>query len=331
MSTAGRTGTMPALSVVLPTWDTFDALRRTVSHLTAQTVAGSIELIICAPSADRLGLDRAATTGLHSVRVLEAGELVATGPIRARAVREASAPIVAFSEDHCFPDPDWAEALLAAHAEPHAAIGPAVCNANPETATSWADLHLGYGRWLAPGRRGVVDMLPGHNSSYKRDVLLGYGAELDRLMEAETVLFWDLRRRGHTLLFEPGARVAHTNFAHPTVFLDVQWHLGRVFGATRAAGWSVPRRVAYAIAAPAIPLIRLGHTVRAAIANGTPLRSLLRATPVLVAGLAVDCVAQATGALFGAGRSVARLTAYEFHRADVNRTGRPPAAAFPAG
>lgn len=330
MDASGQTVAGPALSVILPTWDTFDALRRTVNHLMSQTVAASIELIICAPSAAGLGLDPAATAGLHSVRVLEAGALRETGPIRARAIREASAPVVAFAEDHCFPDPDWAEALLAAHAEPHAAIGPAVRNANPETATSWADLHLGYGRWLAPGRRATVDMLPGHNSSYKRDVLLDYGAELDRLMEAETVLFWDLRRRGHTLLFEPAARVAHTNFAHPAVFLDVQWHLGRVFGAMRAARWSMPRRLAYALAAPAIPLIRLGHTVRAAIANGSPIRHLIHAAPVLVAGLAVDCAAQATGALFGAGRSVARLTAYEFHRAEVNRTGRPPAMYVPA-
>ena len=35
-------------------------------------------------------------------------------------------------------------------------------------------------------------------------------------------------------------------------------------------------------------------------------------------------LAQATGMLLGEGTSVERLAAYEFHRSDVNRTGRPP-------
>jgi glycosyl transferase family 2 len=316
----------PALTVVLPTWDTFDALRTTVAHLTAQTVAESIELIICAPSAERAMVDAETVRGLHSVRVLETGPLRETGPVRARAVREAAARVVAFAEDHCFPYPDWAEALLAAHAEPHAAVGPAVHNANPESTISWADLLIEYGRWVAPGRRREVEMLPGHNSSYKRDVLLAYGNQLDSLMEAETVLFWDLRRRGYTLLFEPAARVRHTNFSRLRPFLHVQWHLGRAFAGKRAEPWSLARRAAYALASPAIPFIRLSHVFRAAIENRVPLWRLVLISPVVVAGLAVDCVAQATGAAFGGGRSTVQLTAYEFHRGDVNRTRQPPAA-----
>lgn len=314
----------PALTVVLPTWDTFDALRTTVEHLAAQTVAGFIELIICAPEAERLKVDAEAVRAFHSVRVLEAGPLKETGPIRARAVREASANVVAFAEDHCFPYPDWAAALLAAHAEPYAAVGPAVYNANPESHISRADLLIEYGRWLAPGRRREVEMLPGHNSSYKREVLVQYGQELDSLMEAETVLFWDLRRRGYTLLFEPAARVKHTNFNRLRPYLTVKWHLGRTFGGKRAEPWSVVRRAAYALASPAIPVIRLSHVVRAAIANRVPLRQLVLMLPAMLTGLAVDCVAQATGAVFGAGGSTARLTAYEFHRGEVNRSQRPP-------
>jgi len=313
----------PALTVVLPTWDTFDALRTTVEHLTAQTLAGSIELIICAPSAERVAVDAEAVHGLHSVRILEVGSMTVMGSVRARAVREAAAHVVAFAEDHCFPYPDWAEALLAAHAEPHAAVGPAVYNANPESTISWADLLIEYGRWIAPGRRREVELLPGHNSSYKRDVLLQYGPELDSLMEAETVLFWDLRRRGYTLLFEPAARVAHTNFSRLEPYLHVLWHLGRAFGGKRAEPWSVARRTAYALAAPAIPFIRLSHVVRTVIDNRVPLRRLVVIAPALFAGLAVDCVAQATGAAFGAGRSTVLLNAYEFHRGEVNRTRHP--------
>ena len=84
------------------------------------------------------------------------------------------------------------------------------------------------------------------------------------------------------------------------------------------------RRIGYALAAPAIPLIRLSHVMRGAIENRSAVRPLLAAAPVILAGLAVDCVAQATGVVCGAGGSMARLTAYEFHRSEVNRTGRAP-------
>lgn len=317
----------PSLTVVLPTWDSFDALRTTVEHLNAQTMAGSIELIICAPSTERARVDAEAVRALHSVRVLETGTLRETGPMRARAVREAAADIVAFAEDHCFPFPDWAEALVAAHAAPHAAVGPAVYNANPETRVSWADFVLEYGRWAAPRRRQEVELLPGHNSSYKRDILLQYGDALDGLMEAETVLFWDLRRRGHTLLFEPAARVRHTNFSRMGAYLKVMWDLGRSFGAKRAEPWSPARRAGYALAAPAIPLVRMSHVARMVVAKQFPWRRFISSSPALLAGLAVDCIAQATGAAFGAGQSIVRLTTYEFHRAETNRTGRPPARA----
>lgn len=316
--------TPPAITAILPTWDTFDALRTTIAHLGRQTIADRIELLICAPDPQRFVVDTVAVSPLHSVRVLDGGDMSVTGPTRARAIREARAKIVAFTEDHSFPDPMWAEALLRAHEEPHAAVAPAIRNANPETQVSWADLLIGYGRWLAPGRRGEMDLLPGHNISYKRDVLLEYGDELDRLMEAETVLLWDLRRRGHTLLFEPAAVTAHTNFSRLRVWIDVQWHLGRVFAHARARDWPFLRRAAFAVASPGIPLVRLYHVVRYGARNGVPGTRIARALPHVVLGLLVDFAAQATGMLLGAGESVARLSSYEFHRAEVNRTGKPP-------
>lgn len=322
--------TKPLISVVLPTWDDFEAIRTTVSHLSRQTIASGIELLICAPDADHFAIDAAAVAGLHSVRVFEADDMSLTGPPRVRAIQAAKSEVIAFTEDHSFPDPGWAEALLRAHDEPHAAVAPAIRNANPETLVSWADLLLGYGRWVAPGRRETLDLLPGHNVSYKRSVLLEYGAELARLMEAETMLHWDLRRRGHSLLLEPAATTAHTNFAKMPVWLDAQWHLGRTFAATRADGWPWLKRLAYALGSPAIPFIRTYHVVRFGHRNGVPMGRILVCLPVLAVGLVVDFLSQATGALFGAGPSQARLAAYEFHRAEVNRTGRPPTRAVPA-
>ena len=308
------TVSLPDLSVVLITPHSFETIRRTLRHLCAQTQASRIELLICVPSAGGFDLDRDAVAALHSTRILEVGEVTASGPARAHAARQASAPVVVYAEDHCFPDPGWAEALLRAHQGPHAAVGPALRNANPETAVSWADFILGYGRWMVPGRAGVVPLLPGHNSSYKREVLQAYGSDLDDLMEAETVLFWDLRRRGHTLYLEPAATTAHMNFEKLRVWLSVTWHLGRVFAAERARGWAWPRRLAYSCAAPLIPIIRLWHALTSVRRNRVDVRQVARALPPIALALVVDAVAQGTGAISGPGSSTPHLTDSEFLR-----------------
>jgi hypothetical protein len=86
--------------------------------------------------------------------------------------------------------------LLAGHAEgTWAAVGPVVCNANPATAVSWANMLLEYAPWTESAERGPVAHLPGHNSSYRRDLLLAYSENLELLMESESILHWTSRPR----------------------------------------------------------------------------------------------------------------------------------------
>ena len=235
---------VPLLSVALLTPDGFEPLRRTVTRVAAQDIASSIELLVLAPAGRDVNIDDALASSFHSVRVLPVAYGAGSGEARAAAVREAQAPVIAFGEDHCFPQDGWASALVDAHREPHAAVGPAVHNANPSTQVSWADLLMGYGPWLAPTTSGARDHLPGHNTSYKRAPLLALGADLPSLMEAETPLQWRLRADGHTLFLDARARVAHTNFEAMTTWLFVSYHAGRVFAATRAMSWPWWRRAA---------------------------------------------------------------------------------------
>jgi hypothetical protein len=80
--------------------------------------------------------------------------------VRWSCVRAASAPIVVFCEDHAFPDPTWAEALIVAHRRPYAAVGPVVRNANPSTVISGADCLIGYGPWLEISQPCEPEHLP---------------------------------------------------------------------------------------------------------------------------------------------------------------------------
>lgn len=324
---SSRASTGPALTVVSITPDRYDTVRRTLRHVRAQTARDEIELLLIAPSRDTLEADESELAEFRWVKIVEVGPLGATGEVRARAVREASAPIVVFTEDHCFPEPEWAAALLARHAGPWAAVGPVLRNANPDTMVSWADLFIAYGPWLAPGVAGPKDHLPGHNSSYKVSVLLEYGDRLAQLMEAESVLQWDLRRCGHQLFLEPAARAAHTNFAHWATFRPVQVMNGRVFADMRRRDWSMPKRVAFAAASPLIPAVRFVRAVRDAHRAGIPVSLLARATPALAAGLLLDGVGQMLGYAFGAGDSLrVDLVCFESHRVERNEREAPQRA-----
>lgn len=306
------------MTVVLGAPDGFGAVRRTVSHLAAQTARAELELLLVVPDPVHIDLNDPAvleaTRGLGSVRVVTSTRSGSGGAARAAGARAARASVVVFAEDHSFPAPDWAAALIAAHRADWAAVGPAIRNANPGTIVSWADLFIGYGPWLAPGRAGVRDYLPGHNSAYKRERLLEYGDSLGDMMEAETVLHWDLRRRGFRLYFEPAATTAHTNFGLWSSWLSVMRMHGRLFAATRARDWPLARRASFAIASPLIPVVRFIRTIRDVLGSGTPWTLVARAAPALAVGVTMDGVGQMLGYALGVGNARQRCASFEANR-----------------
>ena len=123
----------PELSVVLITPDSFETLRRTVGCLVRQTARERIELVIIAPASARIDVDRTLVAPLAGVQVVRLESLTPTGPARAAAIHAARAPVVAFGEEHCFPEPAWAQALIDAHRDAYVAVGPAVTNAKATT------------------------------------------------------------------------------------------------------------------------------------------------------------------------------------------------------
>lgn len=191
----------PALCVVIATPDRYATIRKTIRHLRAQKVRDRLEIVLVAPSAAELGLDESEMRDFHRFHVVEVGPINSTARARAIGVRHASAPVMALAEDHSYPAPGWAEAMIDAHKEGWAAVGPVMANANPRSMISWANLLIEYAPWLEPLTARVAAHLPGHNGSYKRDVLLKYGDRLEAMLDAESVLYWDLRR-GRILTFD---------------------------------------------------------------------------------------------------------------------------------
>jgi len=306
----------PALTVVLAALADGAVLETTLWHLRAQTARERIELVVVTPSRQRLGPLPVDMGGLHDCRVLEVPSVTSCAAANTAGVRAASAPIVALVEDHSFPAPDWAAALLEAHDGPWTAVGPAVVNANPASLAGWSDFVLGYGPWMEPVQAGPQPFLPGHNCSYKRDALLALGDELEAMLEAETVLHFRLAAQGKGLYLEPRACVAHLNLSRWPASLRVRFHSGRVYAAALRNGWSAPRKAAYAVASPLIPFVRFAHCLRQMRVPGR--RGLVpwAAVPGLTLSLLCDGAGQVAGHVAGPGDSETVLSRYEFRRVD---------------
>ncbi len=246
------------------------------------------------------------------MRVVEA-DTTSLSRARAAGVRAAASDVVAFAESHSFPEPGWAEALIAAHSGAWAAVGPAMVNPHRTGSAGWVDFMVDYGQWVPPVAPGPADDLPGHNSSYKRALLLDYGPELERMLDAEWLLHKDLQRRGYALYLEPAAMSRHVSPSRlvPSI---VQWfHYSRGFATSRSRGWPGARRALYAAGSPLIVLVRLRRVIAAMRRTGHA-RLIVPTLPLTLLTLAGSAAGELVGYAVGGGEGAEGTREYELHR-----------------
>lgn len=314
----------PAMSVILVA-ETDNAVQDVLAAFRAQTVREQLEIVLVKPRAAGAAPPPGAGDGFHSVTVVEVDDFHPLWGPRARGVHAARAPVVLLGESHAFPDPGHCQALLHAHRGPWAVVGPGFDNANPATLRSWIGLYMDYGPWVRPDRGRSVDHLPGHNSSYKRAVLLDYGERLEAMLVSSLRRHADLQARGHQLYLEPAARLFHLNVSRPGPWLEERLAAGRVFAAARSRNWGVPRRLLYAAAWPLIPAVRLGRVLRD-MRRAQTAGFILRSLPLLAVGLGLSGLGEGLGYALGAGRATRRVIEMELHKDRYVRPADHPRA-----
>ena len=235
--------------MLLPT-DSFETVEKILACLRAQPRAGRLEIVFVTPSGAGLEDGDTRVHGFAGVRVIEVPDVASLPRARARALRAASAPLVLFAETHAYPNAEYLDRLVEAHAGPWPVVGPAIGNANPGSLMSWASLLMDYGRWVEAEESGPIEDVPGHNSVYKRDLLLALD-DLDELMTADTIMHAELRARGHELYLEPAARVDHLNVSQLRWALVERFESGRDVRrhAVARLGAAAPARVRAGVAA----------------------------------------------------------------------------------
>lgn len=313
--TAPRLG-QPSLTVIIPTIDNYRRIKKTLARLQVQTARAEIEVLIPASSEEALQLDPAAAEGFFDLRIIEVGEIHSLAVAKALAVAEARADWVAFAEDHSWPEPGWAEAIIAAHREGNAVVGPIIRNANPGSTLSWTNYLGCFSRWSHAGLAGKVPQTPWHNSSYQREHLMERQAHLPRLLAVEGILQDELRQQGNSLYLLPTISTDHINISRFGPWILQAFWGGKLYGGSRIEGedWGALKRLAYICGGPLIPIVRLNRLLPE-IRPLTQQHSLMpKILPALALNLVFHAMGEVTGYALGKGDAENQYLEFEARR-----------------
>lgn len=250
--------TSPALTIVLVGRDGYATIRPILACLARQTIADRIEVIAVLPAPGEPGLPESVTGAFHTLESVIVGPITNRGAAAAQGVRHARAPVIAFSENHCFPEPDWAEVSLRHYGDSEVSgVAPVVENGNPETGLSWACYATGYANFVTDGMT-EVDRMPNHNTTYRASELHRRANRLEELLRHEGRLQAEIRADGGRFVMDPKARTRHLNEGTWYLTVGLNYINGCFYGASQTERHGWPQRIARAVAFPlaAVPIFR---------------------------------------------------------------------------
>ena len=201
------------LSVVVVSWARPRALARCLTAL-SQMRSTRFEVVVVA---DEDGRNVARTLPLANRITLIPQDIANISHARNLGIAAAAGDVVAFIDDDAVPEPDWAEAILAAFEDPAlcAATGPVI--GRNGFSLQWGRMatdRTGRDRWLPESdgpRSGETVKIHGTNMAARRSCLALHGG-FDPVFSFyldETDLARRLAQAGEILRYIPGMRVHH--------------------------------------------------------------------------------------------------------------------------
>lgn len=297
---------IPNLSIIIASINGKSYLAECLRALRQQTGHVSAEIIV----ADCVGpsVTDYVRREHPDVHLIPFSERKSVPELRSAGILASCGDIVAITEDHCLPTPDWYTSIWRAHAQhPEPAIGGAVDNAATDRLIDWAVYFCEYSNYISPVPSGIVHDLPGPNVSYKRSALTA----LRDLIEKgywETFLHWRLESQGQQLRSDPSIRVLHKKHFRFEAFLAERFHYARAFAGTRIESISPPRRLFYTIFSlflPPLLIVRIGRRVWS---RGQHLDKFVRALPIILLFMLAWAAGEFVGYIIGPGESALQLT-----------------------
>ncbi|MGH7665462.1 MAG: glycosyltransferase [Gemmatimonadaceae bacterium] len=227
--------------------------------------------------------------------------------LRRRGVEQARGGVVAVIEEHCVAGEGWLRAALDAHATgEYAAVGGPVADNGYPRLVDWVVYFIEYNGSMPPAPSGCVTNLNGANIAYRREVLL---AHLDRLDRGywEVTLHPTLIERGVTLLSVPGMVVHHRGPFGFAYYLRQRYWFSRAYAGARTSSLPASRRLAYLIAAPALPLMLLVRIGARVVRDRRHIRRFAMTLPLFAPALSALVFGEWVGYLRGPGDALTKV------------------------
>ncbi|MBI4914777.1 MAG: glycosyltransferase [Acidobacteria bacterium] len=275
---------LPAVSVIAPSYRSQETLPGFLAALRRQTCA-DFETIVVDSSPDD-ACERIVSRGFPEVRFERAAQRLLPHAARNRGVAVSRGELLVFTDPDVYPEPDWLDRLLAAHAATgHVIAGALACHGARYVDTA---VHFcKFAPFLPGGPERDLDMAPTANLLCSRAAFLRVGAFPADEMQGDVIWSWRAREVGETLRFAPAAVVHHHHFESIPAFLRERQRRGREFAALRAgylrhgAG-----RDLFFLLVSALP-VRLVRVLALTIGHATRAGALRRLTwtlPLVAAG-----------------------------------------------
>ena len=212
MSTS-TTARVPDVSVVIPSWNSARTIGRCLDALLAQQTTLHYEVLVVDSGED----DTAALVAAYADREAPRVQLIRSptrlfpGPARNLGLRQARAPLIAFTDTDCLPDPGWLAALhRASHAGTGAAtqaVGGRILNGTTESLCGTALYLTEFVEFAGTGVRRYAS-IPSCNLAWPRPLLDQHGDFPAVFWGEEYILNTRLPEQ---ILFVPDMVVRHVN------------------------------------------------------------------------------------------------------------------------
>jgi hypothetical protein len=236
----------PDVTVVIGSNGVSGALEGCLAALEPQR--SGAEVIVCEPAASPAELrERFSWAAFVEQRDALVPRLWTEGIDRART------PLIALTIAPMVPAPDWL-ATLRAQLERHEVVGGAIDPGPDLRLADWAEYLCRYAKDMRPFEAHPCHDLPGDNSGYRRDLLLG-ARELYREGFWEPVVNRRLAEEGAHLWHDPALLVRQGRSAGWRAFVRQRLHHGRAYGRQRGAGFGPLRNLAGVAGAPLVPVL----------------------------------------------------------------------------
>jgi hypothetical protein len=292
----------PPLSIIVACREPWPAIRVALDALHPQVVAMNAEIIVAMNDPATVAPDGKEL--YPAVRWLQGARDDSVFRLRAFALPQCRADIIALTEDHARVDTNWCGAILQAHAQypEAAAIGGVVENGATESIADWAAFLIINGRFMRPIRNGPSrEISLQSNVSYKRSALPGSFPQFGLVT---STLHHELHEGGAMLVASDRMVVHHAQKLTLGSHSALHFHNARsTAGLLRIAAPASPWLAGYAVMLPKL----VWRTVATGLRKRRHRRELIMGFPLIVWLVGCHAAGELIGHFMGPGDSPRRV------------------------